>query len=130
VTIPAVKAVSRGIQAVEQRLLGLGNGPRLHFLRGSLVAEDEQLRTDFRPCSVEEEFDVYVWAKNGDGSVNKEEPKKEHDHGLDTVRYAVMYEDKDVIDPAALPSDQLRNILRQAQSQFATPSSKRGSQWL
>lgn len=130
ITIAANKAVSRGIQAVEQRLLGLGNGPRLHFLRGSLVAEDEQLRADFKPCSVEEEFDVYVWAKNGDGSVNKEEPKKEHDHGLDALRYGVMYEDRDALDPADLPGEQIREIMRRTQTQFATPSSKRGSQWL
>lgn len=130
ITIPAVKAVSRGIQAVEQRLLGLGNGPRLHFLRGSLVSEDEQLRADFRPCSVEEEFDVYVWAKNADGSVNKEEPKKEHDHGLDALRYGVMYEDKDALDPADLPHEVLRGMLRQTQSDLFTPSSQRGSRWL
>jgi len=130
ITIAANKAVSRGIQAVEQRLLGLGNGPRLHFLRGSLVAEDEQLRADFKPCSVEEEFDVYVWAKNGDGSVNKEEPKKEHDHGLDALRYGVIYEDRDALDPADLPGEQIREIMRRTQTQFATPSTKRGSQWL
>lgn len=130
VTIAAVKAVSRGIQAVEQRLIGLGNGPRLRFLRGSLVAEDEQLRADFKPCSVEEEFDVYVWAKNPDGSVNKEEPKKEHDHGMDALRYGVMYEDKDALDPADLPADQLRYLVRQAQQELHTPSSKTGSRWL
>ena len=94
------------------------------------MSEDEQLRADFRPCSVEEEFDVYVWAKNADGSVNKEEPKKEHDHGLDALRYGVMYEDKDALDPADLPHEVLRGMLRQTQSDLFTPSSQRGSRWL
>lgn len=114
-TIPAVKDVSRGIQAVEQRLIGLGEGPRLHFLRGSLVAEDAELRAAFLPCSTEEEFDVYVWAKNPDGSLSKEEPKKRHDHGMDTIRYAVMYEDKDCVDPAGNDEALLRRHLQAAQ---------------
>lgn len=111
-TIPAVKAVSRGIQAVEQRLLD----GRLHFFRGCLVAEDEELRKNFKPCSTEEEFDVYVWAKNQDGSLSKEEPKKVDDHGMDALRYGVMYEDKDISDPANVSDEALQREVAQASS--------------
>jgi phage terminase large subunit len=37
----------------------------------------------------EEEFDSYVWPKGVDGKPVKEEPVKEHDHGLDALRYLV-----------------------------------------
>lgn len=119
ITTPAIKgpgSVSRGIQAVEQRLIGLGDGPRLHFLRGSLIEQDDALREDHKPCSTEEEFDVYVWAKNADGSVNKEEPKKENDDGLDALRYGVMYDDKDCVDPAGVDDEQLQREVAAARS--------------
>ena len=120
-TIPAVKDVTRGIQAVEARLgvvhpeTGIRPAPRLRFIRGSLVQQDDELRAAFKPCSTEEEFDVYVWARRPDGSVNKEEPKKECDHGLDALRYAVMYEDKDCFDPAGNDEELIRRHLRAAQ---------------
>lgn len=139
-TIPALKgpgSVSRGIQAVEQRLIGAGAGPRLHFLRGSLVEQDDALRADHKPCSTEEEFDVYVWARKPDGSVNKEEPKKENDDGLDALRYGVVYEDKDCIDPAGDDKDMMIRAVQAARASLGgtpqrTPGfgGSRGSRWL
>jgi len=133
ITIAATKDVSRGIQAVEQRLLGVGNGPRLHFLRGSLVSQDDELRKAFLPCSTEEEFDVYVWARNPDGSLNKEEPKKKDDHGMDALRYGVMYEDKDALDPADADPEILRHHVQRAQRELSTerhsPGPSRGGAW-
>jgi phage terminase large subunit len=139
-TIPALKgpgSVSRGIQAVEQRLIGSGNGPRLHFLRGSLVEQDDTLRADHKPCSTEEEFDVYVWARKPDGSVNKEEPKKENDDGMDALRYGVVYEDKDCLDPAGDDKDMMVRTVQAARASLGgTPQRTpgfgggRGSRWL
>lgn len=138
-TIPALKgpgSVSRGIQAVEQRLIGSGNGPRLHFLRGSLVEQDDALRAEHKPCSTEEEFDVYVWARKADGSVNKEEPKKENDDGMDALRYGVVYEDKDCIDPAGDDKNLMIRTVQAARASLGEPTQRtpglggRGSRWL
>lgn len=142
-TIPANKgpgSISRGIQAVEQRLLGLGNGPRLHFMRGNLVETDMALREQFLPCSTEEEFDVYIWARNSDGSLNKEEPQKRFDHGMDALRYGVTYEDKEIIDPAGVDPERLQAAVRQAQRDLGGAPARghpgfgggrvRGSRWL
>jgi hypothetical protein len=40
-----------------------------------------------------EEFPGYVWAVKPGGDL-KEEPRKENDHGLDTARYIIQYEDR------------------------------------
>jgi len=94
VTIPAYKAVSRGIQAVQGRLRPAGDGrPRLFFLRDSLIERDERLSEMKKPCCTAEEFDGYVWPKGQDGRALKEEPVKEDDHGMDACRYAVASRD-------------------------------------
>jgi hypothetical protein len=94
-TIPAHKAVSPGIQAVQQRLRAAGDGkPRLFVCRGALVARDEALAEKGKPYSTEQEFDSYVWPKGADGKPQKEEPVKEYDHGMDPMRYAVAYVDQ------------------------------------
>jgi len=100
-TIPARKDVTRGIQGVEARLLGAGNGPRLFFLRGSLVGVDEELKEQFKPVCAEEEFEVYEWSRDKNGNICKEEPKKENDHGLDALRYYVMHRDRHLWQPSA-----------------------------
>ena len=100
-TIPARKDVSMGIQAVEARLLGAGNGPRLFFFRGSLVGVDEELKESFKPTCTEEEFEVYEWSRDKNGNICKEEPKKENDHGMDAIRYYVMHRDRHLWQPSA-----------------------------
>ncbi len=96
-TTAANKEVSRGIQAVEHRL----QAGRLFVFRGSLVKEDAELRKLYKPCSLEEEFEVYTWDRNSDGSLTKEAPEKKNDHALDALRYAVMGEDRDPAPPPA-----------------------------
>lgn len=90
----AIKDVSRGIQAVQDRLKVQGDGrPRLFVMRGALLERDERIAAQHRPISTREEFDVYMWPKDEGGRAVKETPVKEHDHGMDALRYAVMYVD-------------------------------------
>lgn len=87
ITRPANKAVLTGIQLVQERLRVQGDGkPRLFVVRGALVERDQELRGAGKPSSTQEEFGSYVW---NDKSA-KEAPVKEHDHGMDALRYAVM----------------------------------------
>lgn len=88
-TTPASKAVSPGIQAVQARLRPAGDGrPRLTLMRGVLVERDEALTEARLPASTAEEVGGYVWDTSG-GKRPKEQPRKEHDHGMDAMRYVV-----------------------------------------
>lgn len=61
-TIPAQKAKSPGIQAVQTRLRKAADGkPRLFFLRDSLDARDHELLDRKLPCCTEEEIDGYCF---------------------------------------------------------------------
>lgn len=87
-TKPANKAITTGIQAVEDRLKVQGDGkPRLFIMRGALVESDPELAADKRPLCTEQEFDVYVYPKGSDGKPAKEAPVKANDHGMDAMRY-------------------------------------------
>lgn len=93
-TTPAFKSVQVGIQAVQSRLKLAGDGrPRLFILEDALVERDEALAALHRPVCTLDEFELYSWPKAGDGRVVKEEPVKEHDHGMDEMRYVVAYLD-------------------------------------
>jgi len=93
-TVPAMKAVSPGIQAVQSRLRKAGDGkPRLFIMRGALVEVDQSLREVHKPLCTDEEFDSYIWRPIKDGTPNKEDPLKKDDHGMDTTRYAVCLVD-------------------------------------
>ena len=83
--IPADNSVLPGINAVKRRLAER----RLFVLRGSVVEPDESLEAARQPVSVQEEFPMYVWAPQS----GKESPVKRDDHGMDMVRYSVMYLD-------------------------------------
>lgn len=88
-TTPAVKDVSPGLQAVAARLRPAGDGrPRLYFLRDSLDERDPELASAKRPCCTEEEFTSYVWDTRA-GRRKGEAPLKQHDHGMDSLRYVV-----------------------------------------
>lgn len=90
----AIKDVSRGIQAVQQRLnRGHDDRPRLFLLKNALVERDGILVEERKPTCTEQELPGYVWQVTADGRPNKEEPLKLNDHGADTLRYAVMYLD-------------------------------------
>ncbi len=89
-TMPAHKAVSTGIQAVQGRLKTQEDGkPRIYFVRGALVEVDEALREKHKPICTEDEMPEYTWQKYQDGKPNKEQPLKVNDHGCDTTRYLV-----------------------------------------
>lgn len=93
-TIPAWKAISPGIQALQERLLPAGDGkPRLFYMEGSLVERDEELQAARKPVSVEQEFEAYTWPKAADGKPIKEVPVDLDNHGLDALRYIVAYVD-------------------------------------
>jgi len=90
----AWKAVSAGIQAMNERLKIAGDGkPRLFYLENSVVDIDPALLAAHEPTSSESEYEVYVW----DTNVNKkkgEEPLKKYDHGKDRDRYLITYIDQ------------------------------------
>ncbi|MFI6251504.1 phage terminase large subunit [Streptomyces sp. NPDC051016] len=94
-TTAAKKGVSPGIQAVQSRLKVQPDGKsRLYIMRGALVERDPELDAARKPASTEEEVTGYVWAvKPGNAGGLKEEPVKENDHGMDTMRYVVAERD-------------------------------------
>ena len=96
-TVAARKAISQGVQAVENRLRVAGDGkPRLFFLRDSLVEKDRALEAAHLPTCTEEEIVAYVWPKAPDGKPLKEQPVKINDHGCDATRYLCQYLDAGV----------------------------------
>ena len=100
-TVAARKDIAVGLQAVRQRLRVQGDGkPRLYFLSGATLSHDADLDAAKKPTSTLSEIDGYLWARNRDGSIVKEVPIKENDHGMDMLRYAVMFVDN----PEAPPS--------------------------
>ena len=93
-TSPAIKEISRGLQAVSERLNVAGDGrPRLFIFNDALVETDGTLEEAKRPTCTADEFPGYIWPKSADGRAIKETPVKENDHGMDTMRYGVMYLD-------------------------------------
>jgi phage terminase large subunit len=92
-TVPARKALSPGIQAVQARLPKAGDGkPRLFLFRDALVRRDPALDQAKKPVSTEDEFDSYVWDL-ACGRKKGEEPLDKDNHGLDALRYAVAHHD-------------------------------------
>ena len=93
-TIPAMKALSLGIQAVQARLRPAGDGrPRLFILRDSLVEPDPILLESRKPTNTEQEIDSYIWKPTREGATGEEVPLKRDDHGMDAMRYAVCLVD-------------------------------------
>lgn len=93
-TMPAFKAISVGIQAVQKRLAIAGDGkPRLFVMEGALVERDDTLDAAKKPVCTADEFEVYAWPKGADGKALKEEPVKAFDHGMDALRYFVAHVD-------------------------------------
>ncbi len=93
-TIPAFKDIGLGIQGVRGRLADMGNGcPGLLVMRGAPVELDPILAERSLPASTLDEFEHYAWPGEGEGHSQREVPVKEHDHGMDAMRYAVAYVD-------------------------------------
>lgn len=97
-TKAANKPISLGIQKVEDRLKPAGDGkPRLFVMKNCTYEADPELYRevpgDTFPCSTEQEFTAYVWPEGVDGKPIKEVPVDMHNHGMDAMRYMVMYLD-------------------------------------
>lgn len=94
-TTAAHKLVKPGIAAFTARLRPDPDlkRPRIFFIDTALVERDEELFDERLPICTVDEFSSYVWAKKADGK-EKEEPKKEGDHGMDAGRYFVAWLDK------------------------------------
>jgi phage terminase large subunit len=90
--VAAGNQVLPGIDKVQQRLAAL----RLFIVRDCSRYIDSGLKAEHKPCRTEDEFPSYIWA-----STTKEQPVKEDDHGMDMVRYAVMYLDAERKPPPA-----------------------------
>jgi phage terminase large subunit len=108
-TYGAYKAISPGIQAVQNRLKVAGDGKaRLFLLRDSLVERDESLYARKLPVCTEDEIEAYCWPHNNSGK-SGEVPVKENDHGMDCLRYIVAHGDKLAHDPANEKTVQVLN---------------------
>lgn len=95
--------ITLGIQKVKGRLLTADDSrPRLYLCRGATQDLDQTLVNAYKPASTEQEFGSYVWPKGVDGKPVKEKPIDEHNHGLDCLRYMVMYLDGHVVESMSL----------------------------
>lgn len=93
-SVPANKDVDRGIEKVQERLKLRADGtPGLYILRDSLVEIDRTRREKYKPICTEEEFPGYIYPQVKEGKSEDENPVKVDDHGMDALRYAVMYLD-------------------------------------
>lgn len=87
-TLPAIKTVRPGIQALQARLRKAGDGkPRVFVVRHCVVERDPVLVDARKPIGFAEEITGYTWAKGPDGKPAKEEPDKLNDHSCDAARY-------------------------------------------
>lgn len=80
-----------GIQAVQRRL----RDRRLFIMRDSVVERDTDLADAGKPIGAAQEILSYVWDRKGvtDPKI-QEEPVKEDDHSMDTLRYVVMFRER------------------------------------
>lgn len=93
-TIAANKDHRTGRDAVHGRLAKQGDGrPRLYIVEGCTVETDAELYARKQPTNTLAEFDAYCYPPGQDGKAAKEEPVKQHDDGMDAMRYACMYLD-------------------------------------
>jgi len=93
-TVAADKRITVGIEKVQERLAKSGNGKtRLLFVADSLVEVDGELRDKRQPLCTEDEFAMYVYPIGMDGKPMKELPIDAYNHGMDAMRYMVMYKD-------------------------------------
>lgn len=91
----AKNAIKPGITATMARLAPEQDSrPRLYFSRDALASVDQELKEVGKPTRTTEEILSYVWATAKKANRPEQEvPVDEHNHGLDTVRYAVAYVD-------------------------------------
>lgn len=120
-TIPAKKEVSVGIDKVQERLKVQGDGrPRLYIVSDALVELDQSLKDAYKPTCTLEEFAGYVYPQTRQGRNADERPVKEDDHGMDDLRYMVMYVDTGTdpagetvdVDTSAYKSSRRKGLMR------------------
>ena len=93
-TNAAQKAISVGIEKVQERLIDAGDGrARIFFFNDALNEMDETLMNQKKPLSTVDEMSGYVYPKGVDGKPVKEQPVDIDNHGMDAMRYAVMSQD-------------------------------------
>lgn len=94
-TVPARKAISRGVQLTHARIRKGGNGkPRLFVFRDSVVGRDEYAEQRHTPRGFAAEVTGYVWQTvRGTDGIPREVPVDRNNHSLDAARYAVMHLD-------------------------------------
>jgi len=92
-TIPAIKKVNAGINAMKESLKVDENGlARLYYMEDALVELDQSQKDSLLPTCTVDEHSSYVWKTNSDGR-KLDEPVKRDDDGEDTDRYMVAYFD-------------------------------------
>lgn len=92
-TIPATKAIRRGIQLVEERLKDTNGKPRIYFVRDSIMEIDTSLSDSALPTGTIQEFSSYAWPSSRANKNESEVPVDAYNHGMDAMRYAVAYAD-------------------------------------
>lgn len=91
-TVAADKRLSVGIERVQERLAKAGDGkPRMYFVPDAVVEIDPDLESEHKPKCTEEEFSTYVYPEGVSGKTVKEEPIDADNHGMDSMRYMVMF---------------------------------------
>jgi phage terminase large subunit len=98
-TVPAIKAVSEGIQAVSERLKLRADGtPGLLVCQDTLVSKDRALVEARKPLCFLDEVVGYVWDERpvpGGGNA-RDVPLKADDHACDMARYVCAEVDRGV----------------------------------
>lgn len=93
-TVQAQKEISPGVQAVQSRMrLAENEKTRIYFFENALLQKDQELIDRGYPSSTLEEFGGYIYDKNRIDNSYKEMPVDKHNHGMDAMRYAVMFVD-------------------------------------
>ncbi len=93
-TQAADKRVSVGLDKVAERLKIVNGKPRLFIMRDTLGGgADTSLKKQHKPVCTADEFGGYVWPSERANRARDEKPVKVDDHGLDALRYMVMYFD-------------------------------------
>jgi PBSX family phage terminase large subunit len=94
-TKTATKEVIGGIDQVKVRLRNRSDGrPGLFVFKHCRVTRDQSLVDAKKPTCTADEFLTYIWRIGEAGKPTpKEGPVKEGDHGMDALRYLVVYRD-------------------------------------
>lgn len=122
-TIPAKKAISRGVQLMQSRIRVAGDGkPRLMVFRGAVIGHDEYAAARNTPRGLAAEITGYVWQTiRGTDGIPKEVPVDRNNHALDMARYAVAH--RDWTEPAVIgnPAKQQEGAVAGRGSAWSTP---------